>query len=91
MKSCSKNISTQSNNRTCIKHGRNTGTVIGLGANVFGAGFQSKYIPSFQWGAENKTELDKFFHTIQTIKKRRGKSLDEPEKSLISKIYADLI
>ncbi len=77
--------------RTGISTMLNTGTVIGLGANVFGAGFQAKYIPPFQWGTDNKTELDKFFKTIETIKNRRGKSLGEPEKSLISKIYLDSV
>jgi len=77
--------------RTGISTMLNTGTVIGFGANVFGGGFQPKYIPPFQWGTDNKTELDKFFQTIETIKKRRGKSLGEPEKALISKIYADLM
>jgi len=40
----------------------NTGTVIGVSANVFGSGFPKKYIPSFSWGAiENTTtyQLDK--------------------------------
>ena len=77
--------------RTGISTMLNTGTVIGLGANVFGAGFQAKYIPPFQWGTDNKTELDKFFKTIETIKNRRGKSLSEAEKLLISKIYSDLV
>ena len=77
--------------RTGISTMLNTGTVIGLGANVFGTGFQAKYIPPFQWGADNKTELDKFFKTIETIKNRRGKSLGESEKSLISKIYSDSV
>jgi len=76
--------------RTGISTMLNTGTVIGLGANVFGSGFQPKYIPPFQWGTDNRTELDKFITTIKTMKKRRGKKLGEPEKALISKIYADL-
>jgi len=77
--------------RTGISTMLNTGSVIGLGANVFGAGFQPKYIPPFQWGGDNFTELDKFFHTIEIMKKRRGKSLTESEKVLISKIYADSV
>ena len=28
----------------------NTGTVVGVSANVFGGGFQPKHIPSFSWG-----------------------------------------
>lgn len=77
--------------RTGISTMLNTGTVIGLGANVFGADFQQKYIPPFQWGSDNKTELVKFFHTIEIMKKRRGQSLNEAEKLLISKIYANLV
>lgn len=30
----------------------NTGTVIGVSANVFGSGFQDKYIQSFTWGGK---------------------------------------
>jgi hypothetical protein len=28
----------------------NTGTVVGVAANIFGAGFPPKFIPSFSWG-----------------------------------------
>jgi len=77
--------------RTGISTMINTGSVIGLGANIFGAGFQPKYIPPFQWGTDAKTELEKFIHTIETMKNRRGKSLGEAEKLLISKIYADSV
>ncbi len=43
----------------------NTGTVVGVSSNVFGAGFPPKYIPSFAWGgAEQLTTYD------------QGKSLD---------------
>ncbi|MDB4286316.1 glucose-1-phosphate thymidylyltransferase, partial [bacterium] len=30
----------------------NSGTVIGVSANVFGGGYQPKFIPSFSWGGE---------------------------------------
>ena len=73
--------------RTGISTMLNTGTIIGLGANVYGAGFQPKYIPSFQWGNESKTKLNKFFDTIEILKKRRGESLSGSEKALISKLY----
>ena len=32
----------------------NTGSYIGLGANVFGAGFQKKYIENFSWGMDKQ-------------------------------------
>ena len=75
--------------RTGISTMLNTGTIIGLGANVFGRGFQPKNIPPFQWGIDDKTELDKFIQTLEIIKKRRNKSLSQSEKSLISKLYSE--
>ena len=53
--------------RTGISTMLNTGTIIDIGANVFGGGFQPKYIQPFQWGNEDITELDKFFDTIINI------------------------
>ena len=41
--------------RTGISTMLNSGTFIGLGANVFGSDFQPKYIESFQWGKDDKT------------------------------------
>ena len=58
--------------RTGISTMLNTGTIIGLGANIFGAGFQDKYIPSFRWGKNDTTELEKLFNTIENMKQRRG-------------------
>ena len=75
--------------RTGISTMLNTGTIIGLGANVFGGGFQPKNIPPFQWGIDDKTELDKFIQTLEIIKKRRNKSLSQSEKVLISKLYSE--
>ena len=77
--------------RTGISTMLNTGTVIGLGANVFGEGYQPQFIPPFQWGTDNRTELDKLLQTIEIIKQRRGKSLNEPEKLLISEIYSNSV
>ena len=73
--------------RTGISTMLNTGTVIGLGANVFGSNFQPKYISPFSWGDDDKTELNKFFQIIETMKKRRNIELDESEKELLLKIY----
>ena len=49
--------------RTGISTMLNTGTVIGLGANVFGEGFQEKYIASFKWVKNGITKLDQFIST----------------------------
>ena len=73
--------------RTGISTMLNTGTIIGLGANIFGEGFQDKYIPSFRWGKNDITDLEKFFGTIEKMKQRRGKSLNPNEKIYLTKLY----
>jgi UDP-N-acetylglucosamine diphosphorylase/glucosamine-1-phosphate N-acetyltransferase len=42
----------------------NTGTVVGVGANIFGSGFPRNFIPSFSWGGSSGFiihKLEKFF------------------------------
>ena len=73
--------------RTGISTMLNTGTIIGLGANIFGAGFQDKYIPSFRWGKNDTTELEKLFNTLENMKQRRGKSLSSDEKIFLSELF----
>ena len=66
----------------------NTGTFIGIGANVFGAGFQNKYIPSFSWGmSEVKTDFEKFIFTCKTMYARRSQKLSEVEINFLSFLY----
>ena len=48
----------------------NTGTVVGVGANIFGAGFPRNFIPSFSWGGAHGFEtfvLHKFFKTAEAV------------------------
>ena len=73
--------------RTGISTMLNTGTIIGLGANIFGAGFQDKYIPSFRWGKNDTTELEKLFNTVENMKQRRGKSLSSDEKIFLTELF----
>ena len=58
-------------------------------ANIFGEGFQDKYIPSFQWGKESKTELDKFLLVAEKMQKRRDKKMSLNEKAFITKLYGN--
>ena len=47
----------------------NTGTIVGVSANVFGAGFQDKFIPSFSWGgADTKIETYRFDKALAVAK-----------------------
>ena len=73
--------------RTGISTMLNSGTVTGLGANVFGSGFQDKYIESFQWGKDDKTDFEKFIETCIKMKERRNLRLSKIEIKLLKNIY----
>ena len=73
--------------RTGISTMLNSGTFIGLGANIFGSGFQPKYIESFQWGREEKTNFEKFIETCIKMKERRGEKLSNAEINHLKYIY----
>ena len=47
----------------------NTGTVVGVGANVFGGGFPQKYVPDFAWGGADGFQSFEFARMLQTTKK----------------------
>lgn len=69
----------------------NTGTVIGVCANIFGTGFPRNFIPSFSWGGAHgftTYALTKAFDTIETVMKRRDKNFDMLEKEIITKVFA---
>lgn len=68
----------------------NTGTVAGVGANIFGAGFKSKFIPSFSWSEGQEFSLyrlDKFFETAGKVMERRNKVLDNEDKNILTHIF----
>lgn len=61
----------------------NTGTTVGEGCNIFGGGFQPKYIPDFSWGGGANWELhafDKFIETSHRVMSRRNQHLDDQAK-----------
>ena len=68
----------------------NTGTVTGVSANVFGAGYPRNFIPSFTWGGAPGMEtyqLPKFFESAARAMERRNRVLDEVEKGILSNVY----
>jgi UDP-N-acetylglucosamine diphosphorylase/glucosamine-1-phosphate N-acetyltransferase len=68
----------------------NTGTVVGVSANVFGAGYPRNYVPDFSWGGAHHLEvykLDKVFETVERVYARRDKQLDETEKQLLQEVF----
>jgi UDP-N-acetylglucosamine diphosphorylase/glucosamine-1-phosphate N-acetyltransferase len=68
----------------------NTGTVVGVSSNLFGAGFPRNFVPSFSWGgAQGMTTYTtkKAFQTADIVMKRRGLSLEEMDKKILEVIY----
>ncbi|MES2558731.1 MAG: GlmU family protein [Bacteroidota bacterium] len=68
----------------------NTGTVVGVAANIFGAGFPRNFIPSFAWGGPQGFEtfiLKKAFVTAEAMCARRGVTFDDVEKDIIKAVY----
>lgn len=68
----------------------NTGTVVGVGANVFGAGFPKNFIPSFSWGGSSGLitfQSRKFYEVAEAVMQRRGLTFDDTEKEIIDRIF----
>ena len=71
----------------------NTGTVIGMGVNIFGSDLINHFVPSFSWGeAKNLVsyQIDSFLETTTIVKDRREKTLKNEEIELIKKIYTNI-
>lgn len=68
----------------------NTGTVVGVNANIFGAGFPEKHIPSFSWGGAGgfaTYRLEDAFEVASRVYERRSLVFDETEKSVMGAVF----
>lgn len=68
----------------------NTGTVVGVGANIFGAGFPRNFIPSFSWGGAQGFDtftLSKFYKTAEAMCKRRNVEFTDTDKAIFKEIF----
>ncbi|WP_069659413.1 putative sugar nucleotidyl transferase [Arcticibacter eurypsychrophilus] len=68
----------------------NTGTVVGICANIFGAGFPANFVPDFSWGGGKHSieyRLDKAMETIERVFDRRNKDLDDIDKNILSEVF----
>lgn len=66
----------------------NTATVVGVSANIFGAGFPQKFVPSFTWGGEQFVpfRFDKAIEYANNMMIRRGMQLSEAEIAILRHI-----
>ncbi|MCG3167104.1 MAG: hypothetical protein POELPBGB_02888 [Bacteroidia bacterium] len=67
----------------------NTGTVVGVSCNIFGAGFPRNFVPSFSWGGANgfmNYSLDKALETAKLVMERRHIELTEEDEKIFEHI-----
>jgi len=76
--------------KTAIGSVFNTGTVVGVGCNTFGAGFPPRFIPSFHWGGAEKLTRYPFNRTLEVAREvmpRRGRALTDEDVKVLRWIY----
>ncbi|OBQ55453.1 GlmU family protein [Tamlana sp. s12] len=68
----------------------NTGTVVGVSANIFGSGFPRNFVPSFSWGGSSgfTTYLTKkAFEVAHVVMSRRNIELTEQDKAILEHVF----
>ncbi len=68
----------------------NTGTVVGVSANIFGSGFPRNFVPSYSWGgaAGFSTYLtSKAFQTAKIVMARRQVEFSEQDAKILEHIF----
>ena len=73
--------------RFAIQSSINTGSYIGVSANIFGNGLLPKHIPNFTWGVIPGYQLDKAIEDIHNWKKLKGFAITEAEKQVLKQLY----
>ncbi len=69
----------------------NTGTVIGVSANIFGSGFVKNFVPSFSWGGIQNSQtfkLEKVFETAAAVMERKQELLLDLDKDILKEAFA---
>ncbi|MCV9929001.1 GlmU family protein [Flavobacterium sp. LS1R49] len=70
----------------------NTGTVVGVSANIFGTGFPRNFVPSFSWGGAagfTTYVTKKAFETARLVMGRRNIDFDDIEAGILEHIFEE--
>ena len=76
--------------RSAINTAFNTGTVVGVGANVYYPGMPPTFIPDFSWGNGDEFStyrLEKLFETLEVVYERQQRRFDDVEKRLLKAVF----
>ena len=68
----------------------NTGTVIGVSANIFGSGFPRNFVPSFSWGGASgftTYQTRKVFEVAEVVMKRRNLVFEDQDKKILEHVF----
>ncbi len=69
----------------------NTGTVVGISSNLFGAGFQRNFVDSFLWGGKQGLKTYNFKKSVEVAKavyKRRDMEFDQVEEDIFNYLFS---
>lgn len=73
--------------RFAIQSSINTGSYIGVSANIFGSGLLPKNLPNFTWGILPGYQFEKVIEDIQNWKKLKGSSITEEEQQILLHLH----
>lgn len=68
----------------------NTGTVVGVSANIFGSGFPRNFVPSFAWGGAagfTTYKVKDAFEVAARVFERRNMVFDETEQAILNHVF----
>ncbi len=76
--------------KTAINTQLNTGTVVGVAANIFKSGFPPNLVENFSWGGmkgDEKFKLEKSYEVAEKAMERRKIPITEADKDILKYIY----
>lgn len=79
--------------KTAINTQLNTGTVVGVGANIFKSGFPPNLIENFSWGGmkgDERFKLEKAYEVAEKAMARRKVPFTEIDRNVLKYIYTEL-
>lgn len=70
----------------------NTGTVVGVSANIFGSGFPRNFIPSYSWGGASgftTYQTKKVFEVAEVVMQRRNIPFEDKDRKILAHIFEE--
>lgn len=70
----------------------NTGTVVGVSANIFGSGFPRNFVPSFSWGGSSgftTYKTNKAFEVAKVVMSRRNVEFTETDEKILEHVFEE--